>query len=421
MNLPINPQIDRRDSMPDSLERLRPWRKYLFGGAALALLLGGFWYVTHNGADGPRRRDLAAPVTVAPVQQRNMAVIEHTIGTVVANSTVAVTARVTGQLQSANFKEGDLVKTGDLLFQIDPRPYQAALDQALATQARDEAQLENAQNDARRYAELFSQNAISTQQRDLALATAKALAATVAADKAATETARLNLEYTRIRSPVNGKTGPILVQPGNMITASSSVSAASLVTINEIQPVKVSFSLPQADLPRIQAMARRHSLVATISLHDLGGQDLQAPVDFIGNAVNNTSGTIELRVNFPNADSSLVPGQLVDVTVALSEIPGAIVVPREAVNTGPDSQYVYIVSPEGTAEQRPVKVLFDDGVNDAIAGNVKAGERVITEGQLRVVPGAKVSVAHARRSAAADAAPRRKSGGRRRGAGTESL
>jgi multidrug efflux system membrane fusion protein len=375
-------------------------------------VLGGFWYVTHMDSGDPRRRTLAVPVKVAPVRQRDMGVIEHTIGSVMANSTVAITARVTGQLQSAHFKEGDLVKVGDLLFQIDPRPYQAALDQALATQARDQAQLENAQNDARRYTALFAQNAISTQQRDQALATAKALEASVAADKAAAETARLNLEYTRIRSPVNGKTGPILVQPGNMITASSSVGASSLVTINEIQPVKISFSLPQADLPRIQAMARKRGLVATINLHDMGGEDLQAPVDFIGNAVNNTSGTIELRANFPNADSALVPGQLVDVTVALSEIPRAIVVPREAVNTGPDGQYVYIVTADGIAEQRMVKLLFDDGTDDAILGAVKAGEKVIVDGQLRVVPGAKVSMAHSREAAI----PQRKNAasGRRR-------
>jgi multidrug efflux system membrane fusion protein len=421
MNLQIKPQIEQGEIVPEPLSELRPMRKYLFGGLALALVLGGFWYVTHMGPSGPRRRELAAPVKVATAQRRDMVVIEHTIGTVIANSTVAVTARVTGQLQTAHFKEGDLVKTGDLLFQIDPRPYQASLDQTIATQAHDQAQLENAQNDARRYGALFDQNAISTQQRDLALANAKALEATVAADKAATEMARLNLEYTRIRSPVNGKTGPILVQPGNMITASSSVGASSLVTINEIQPIKVSFSLPQADLPRIQAMAKAKGLAATVNLHDVGGEDLKAPVDFIGNAVNNSSGTIELRANFANTDSSLVPGQLVDVTVALSEIANAVVVPREAVNTGPDGQYVYAVTPEGVAEQRVVKVLFDDTVNDAITGDIRDGERVIIDGQLRVTPGAKVHVLGSRTAALGAAATPGNSKHRRGAGGTDSL
>jgi multidrug efflux system membrane fusion protein len=371
---------------------------------AIVLVLGGFWYATHMTGGGSHRLASAAPVRVATAERRDMAVIERTIGTVVANSNVSITARVTGQLQTANFKEGDLVKSGDLLFQIDPRPYQAALEQALATQARDQAQMENAQSDARRYSELFAQNAISTQQRDLALSSAKALAATVAADKAAADMARLNLEYTRIRSPVNGKTGPMLIQPGNMVTASASVGASTLVTITEIQPVKISFALPQADLPRIQAMAHSHGLTATINLHDAGGADLHAPVDFISNAVTNTSGTIELRANFPNTDSSLVPGQLVDVVVALSQIPGAIVVPRDAVNTGPDGQFVYVVTPEGIAEQREVKVLFDDTVDDAIQGNVKDGDTVIIEGQLRVIPGAKVTIAHPRASAGASGA-----------------
>jgi multidrug efflux system membrane fusion protein len=399
MNFQVNPRLDNTDLRPGRLDELRPARKYIIGGVAIALVLGGFWYVTHMSGGGARRLASAAPVRVATAERRDMAVIERTIGTVVANSNVSITARVTGQLQTANFKEGDLVKSGDLLFQIDPRPYQAALEQALATQARDQAQMENAQSDARRYSELFAQNAISTQQRDLAQSSAKALAATVAADKAAADMARLNLEYTRIRAPVNGKTGPILIQPGNMVTASASVGASTLVTITEIQPVKISFALPQADLPRIQTMAQTHGLTATISLHEAGGKDLVAPVDFISNAVTNTSGTIELRANFANADSSLVPGQLVDVVVALSQIPHAIVVPREAVNTGPDGQFVYVVTPEGIADQREVKVLFDDTVDDAIQGDVKDGDMVIIEGQLRVIPGAKVTVAHPRTGA----------------------
>lgn len=367
-------------------------RKYLIGGAALVVALGGFWLATHDGGGPPQRRITAAPVRVAAVEQRDMQVIERTIGTVVANASVAVTARVQGQLMKAHFKEGDIVKAGELLFEIDPRPYQAALAQALAQQARDQAQLENANNDARRYADLFRQNAISVQQRDVSAASAKALAATVEADKAQVAMARLNLEYSRIRAPVTGKTGPILIQPGNLVTPSSSVGASSLVTINEIQPVKISLSLPQSDLPRIQETARSKGLRVTINLRDGGGgENISAPVDFIGNAVNNTTGTIELRATYPNPDSALIPGQLVDVVVGLSEIPDALVVPREAINTGPAGQFVYAVR-ESTAQQVPVKVLFDDTVNAAVQGAVKRGETVIVDGQLRVIPGAKVNV-----------------------------
>ena len=360
-------------------------RTYVIGGMALVLALGGWWYFTHASPPAPKR-NLAAPVKVAPVEVRNMAVIERTIGTVLANSTVSVNARIQGQMTKAFFKEGQMVKTGDPLFQIDPRPYQATYDNALASMATAKAK-------ADRYARLKAQNAIAGQEFD------DAQAAYLEA-KATTESARLNLEFTTIRAPVNGKTGPMLIQPGNMVAASTaSTSATPLVTLNEIQPVKISLSLPQSDLPRIQQMQRTKGLTVTVALHDAGGAaDIQVPVNFISNAVTGATGTIELRATYPNADMALVPGQLVDVVVALSEIPNATLVPREAVNTGPDGQFVYAVK-DGTAQQVPVKVLFDDSVYDAVSGTLHKGEQVITDGQLRVIPGAKVSITGAKRQA----------------------
>jgi len=380
MNLQINPLPPSTGlHAPDGDEPARR-RKFLVGGGlALVLALGGFWYLTHETAPKPKR-NLAAPVHVAAVQQRTMAVIERTIGTVVANSTVSVNARVQGQLVKAFFKEGQMVKTGDPLFQIDPRPYQATYDNAMAS-------LASAKAKADRYTRLKAQNAIAGQDFDDAQAT-------FLEAKANAEMARLNLDFTLIRSPVNGKTGPMLIQPGNMVAASTaSTSATPLVTINEIQPVKISLSLPQSDLPRIQEMARTRGLTITMNMHDAGGgDDRTAAVDFISNSVTNNTGTIELRASYPNQDLALVPGQLVDVTVALSEIPHALIVPREAVNTGPDGQFVYTVTNEGTARQVPVKVLFDDGADDAVQGLLKVGERVIVDGQLRVIPGAKVNI-----------------------------
>ena len=358
----------------------RSWRAPVIGGTVLALLLGGYWYHSHESAPRPAGRAAgAAPVRVAPAERRDMAVIERTIGTVVANSTVQITARVQGQLQSAYFKEGQLVKKNQLLFQIDPRPYQAAYDNAAAT-------LENARVTAERSANLLKQNAIAAQSND------NAQSAFLQA-KANLEAARLNLEFTRITSPVTGKTGAILVQPGNLVTASASVGASALVNITEIQPIKVSFSLPQADLPRIQTRARMPGgLTAQVKLHDIGGQDLSAPVDFINNAVAGTSGTIELRASFANADTALVPGQLVDVVVELASLPQALVVPRDALNNGPDGQFVYVVTPDMTATQHPVKMLFDDGSFAAISSDLHEGDRVITNGQLRVLPGGKVAI-----------------------------
>ena len=408
LQTPLTRDDDRDDDAPAGRGRL-----YVMGGVALALVLGGFWYFTHDSAP-KARRNLAAPVKVGSVDVRNMSVIEHTIGTVLANSTVSVNARIQGQMIKAFFAEGQIVKAGDPLFLIDPRPYQAALAQAIANQAHDQAQLTGAEQQTKRYDALIKENAIAPSVFEAALGNSRALAASVTADKAAVDMARLNLEFTTIRSPVNGKTGPMLIQPGNMVAASTaSTSATPLVTVNEIQPVKISLSLPQSDLPRIQQMQRTRGLTITISMHDAGGgKDIQVPVNFISNAVTNNTGTIELRASYPNTDMALVPGQLVDVTVALAEIPNATLVPREAINTGPDGLFVYAVR-EGTAQQVPVKLLFDDGVNDAVSGPLHKGEQVIVDGQLRVVPGAKVSISGAKRAAGVGGKGQMTSGRRR--------
>ena len=399
MNVQVAP-LQTPPSRDDDLDEDRGShaRTYVIGAVALALVLGGFWYFTHTAAP-PQRRAGVAPVKVGTVDIGSMPVVERTIGTVMANSTVQVNARVQGQMLQAFFKEGQMVKVGDPLFEIDPRPYKAIHDNALASMATTQAKAE-------RYAHLKEQNAIAPQEYE------DAQAAYLQA-KANAEAARLNLEYTTIKAPINGKTGPILIQPGNMVSASTaSTNATPLVTINEIQPVKISLALSQSDLPRIQAMQAKHGLNILISMHDAGGTDIQVPVNFIGNAVNSTTGTIELRASYPNPDMALVPGQLVDVTVALAEIPNATLVPREAVNTGPDGQFVYAVK-DGRAEQVPVKVQFDDGVNDAVLGDLRKGELVVTEGQLRVLPGAKVNITGTRKRAGADGKGPMTSGRRR--------
>jgi membrane fusion protein, multidrug efflux system len=382
MNLQVTPQPalnKTATNRPAQRTSLTGAARFLIGLVLVAALMTGFYFYTHLGdATGGRRGAQAAPVKVAVAEERDMPVVERTIGTVVANSTVSVTARVQGLLLTANFREGQLVKKGDLLFQIDPGPYQAAYDSALAA-------LAGAKTNADRSANLLKQNAIAPQINDNAQST-------YLQAKANAEAARLNLEFTTIRSPIDGKTGPMLIQPGNVIlVAGITATVAPLVTITQIQPVKISFSLSQADLPRIQARARSGALRARVLLHDMGGEDLVAPVDFISNTVNPTSGTIELRATFANADSALVPGQLVDVVVELANIPHAVVVPREAVNIGPNGDFVYTAN-DKIAIEEPVKVLFDDSTNMAIQGHVKAGDNVITDGQLRVQPGAKVSV-----------------------------
>lgn len=381
------------------------WKVWWASAVALGAVLGGYWYFNAAGDSNAPKANNAAPVRVAKIERRDMAVIERSLGTVVANTLVQVTARVQGTLDRANFKEGQFVHKGDLLFQIDPRPFQVTLAQVQANYRRDQAQLENATRDKQRYDALSAQGAISTQQRDTSTTNASVLDATVAADKAAVDMAALNLSYTQIRSPVDGKTGPVLIQPGNMISGSGG-NGTALVTIAEVRPVKVSFTLSQAELPRIQARQRKGEIVAMLDARDAVGHPLSAPVDFVSNVVSNQSGTIELRATFPNADLALVPGQLANVTVQLDDIHNALVIPRDGVNDGPTGPYVFLVRKD-KAVQVAVTVLFDDGTNAAIAGKVNPGDDVIIEGQLRVVPDGKVHVLAARGATDGSASPTR--------------
>jgi len=380
---------DTVQGFPATLRRYtsEPRTRLLLGiGGIVALLLIAAALGVFSGRSKPQLPPPA--VNVAQAGERHVVIKEQTIGTILANATVQLTAQVEGRLLSAEFKEGQIVHRGDILFRIDPRPFQAQLQQAAATLGRDRAQLVSAQNNKKRYATLIAQGAASAQQRDEAAATANALAATVKADEAMVALANLNLGYTVIRSPIDGKTGPILVQPGNLVSAQS---AAPLVVITQFQPVKVSFSLPQVDLPRLQAQAAKQRLFATVQVHG-ATTSRTAEVDFTSNAVDDKTGTIELRATFANADGVLVPGQLVDVAVALSEIPKAVVVPSNAVNQGPTGRYVYVVDRDHNAQMLPVTVLNDDGQTAAISGKLKKGDIVITDGQMQVAPGKPVDI-----------------------------
>lgn len=327
-----------------------------------------------------------APVTVAAVEKRDITASEHTVGTVVSEASVSVTARVGGQIVAVGFKEGQMVHKGDLLFRLDPRPLKAALDQAEATQAKDRATQISTQRDLTRYRALAAQNAVSAQTLDQAEASAKAAAATVRADIAATDTARLNLEYAEIRSPVDGKTGAIAVQIGNLVIANTTTT---LVTVTQISPIRISFALPQERIARIQRQMKSGKLTSQISVE--GEKPITAPVDFIGNEVSATTGTIELRASYANTDARLVPGQMVQVDVALQSLPGALVVPHNAINLGPDHNYVFVVV-NGKARIVPVTVQSDDGKVAAVDGRLKPGDLVITDGQLRAEEGKAVRI-----------------------------
>ena len=399
---------------PAAAKRQNPWiRRSLL--AILAVGVGGYFAsdperlqsviqsVTGSNAAPQAGRvargaGAAPPVRVASAQVQDVAVTVRTIGTVLANSVVTVKSQVDGPLLSAAFKEGQMVKKGDLLFQIDPAPFEAALRQAQAQVERDKAQLASAQADADRAVMLSQRGIVSDQQRDQLVASAKALVATVAADTAAVERSQLNLDYTVIRSPVNGKTGPMLVYAGNQVHASD---ASGLVTINEIQPVKISFNLPQGDLPQLQDRMSEGKLIAGVTARNditagsavnASGGEIPIKVDFVGNTVDDKTGTIELRATFDNPDLRLVPGELVDVSVRLATLSQTVTVPREGVNIGQNGNYVFVVDAQNQAQMRPVTVLYQDQVIAALGSGVKPGDRVITDGQLRVTPGIKVLV-----------------------------
>ena len=384
--------------------------------AVLALGLGGYLaanpdvlqkITAFGGAQqaGPGRggAQQAPPVRVAVSGTSDVPVAVRTIGTVLANSTVLVKSQVDGPLLSAMFREGQMVKRGDLLFRIDPAPFEAALRQAQATVQRDEAQLASAKADADRAVMLADRGIVSAQQRDQLVATAKALAASVAADQAAVDRSQLNLGYTTIRSPIDGKTGPYIVHPGNQVHANDQ---AGLVTITQIQPVKISFDLPQGDLPQLQDRMAEDQLIASVMIRGdvavaaataADGPDDSIPVkvDFIGNAVDDKTGTIELRATFQNPDLRLVPGELVDVSVNLETLKQVVTVPRDAVNVGQDGNYVYVVDNAMKAQVKPVRVLYQDQAIAALGSGLAAGERVVTDGQLRLTPGIGVAITQA--------------------------
>jgi membrane fusion protein, multidrug efflux system len=382
MNMLVTDTVDTLPSahptLPDRIRGLSTRLRLILGVLAVLLLAAVAWAIFAPSA-APKKKPVP-PVIVHTATQADIKVVEHTIGTIISPATVQITAQVQGQLIKSYFTEGQMVQQGQLLFQIDPKPYQAALDSAMATMADDKAK-------ADRYAKLLAANAVSPQDAD------DARAGYLTA-KAAAETARINLGYTKIYSPIEGKTGPIMIQPGNQVMASAgaasgavaaSTGATTLVTVTQLHPIKVSFALPQSDLPRIQARMASHDLTV-----DLGNKHT-APVDFVSNQVNPQTGTIELRATFPNIDNALVPGQLLDTGVVLDVIKGATVVPHDAVNAGLDSSYVYVVR-DGNAVMVKVKVLNDNGTVAAVQGALKPGEKVITDGQMRVVAGKPVTI-----------------------------
>jgi multidrug efflux system membrane fusion protein len=329
------------------------------------------------------------PVSVATAVQKSMPLTIQGIGTVIAASTVAVRAQITGELTSVLFKEGEDVQQGQVLVTLDKRPLEAALQQAQAQLDKDTAQAANARAQATRYQDLQKRGIATVEQVDAMTTQAAALDATVASDKANVEAARVQLQYATISAPMTGRTGLLQVHPGNLVKAQDT---NPIVTINKITPVYVSFSVPEAQLPLLKRyMAQQSTLPVTAIAPTDTGTPSAGRVNFIDNAVDSTTGTIKVKGTFPNEDRRLWPGQFVNVTVTLSSEPNAVVVPSAAVQNGQQGQYVYVVTPDQKAEMRPVTVSRTVGDDSVIASGVKGGETVVTDGHLRLVPGSRVS------------------------------
>jgi membrane fusion protein, multidrug efflux system len=360
------------------------------------------------------------PVVTAKVQSKSVPVTIPAVGTAEPLSTVQIRAQVTGQLSAVNFAEGQEVKKGQLLFTIDPRPFDAALAQAQAVLARDTATQQNAQQQAARYEDLFKRGLIPRDQYETQRASNQSLQATLEADRAAVDNARLNLNYTRIMAPMTGRTGALGVHTGDLVRANDTTP---MVVINQVSPIYVTFSVPGryvGDIRRFQAQkplvvkAQGQSplppgaqapppqvLTPSLAQQVSPGQGATAPVpagvvetgrvSFIDNSVDASTGTIKLKATFDNTDQGLWPGLFVQVTLHLTNDQNAIVVPAAAVQPSASGQYVYVVKPDRTAEVRPVTVARQQGEEMIIASGLSAGEEVVTDGQLRLTPGAQVS------------------------------
>ena len=340
-------------------------------------------------SQGQSGRSGAVPVTVATVIQKNMPVQLAATGTVEAYATVSIRAQVGGVITKVSFTQGQDVKQGDPLFTIDARPLEAALKQAEANLQRDTAQLQNSREQARRYAELVKKQYVSQEQFDQIKTTADALESVVDADKAAVENAKVQLSYCYIFAPVDGRTGSLLVNQGNLVRTND---ATPLVVINQVNPIYVTFSLPEGNLPEIKARMAQATLKVLAILPQSPDNPEQGILTFVDNAVDATTGTIKFRGTFANAGRRLWPGQFVKVLLNLTEQPNAVVIPFQAIQSGQDKQLVFVVKPDRTVEVRPVVVSRTLNGEAVVDKGLKPGETIVTDGQFLLSAGSRVQI-----------------------------
>jgi multidrug efflux system membrane fusion protein len=374
--------------------------KRLLMGTALVVVLAAAGAATYLSKDsrakpppakGPGKGGGIVPVLVVPAEQQTLPVTVQAIGNVEAFTSVALKARIDGQIVAVNFQEGKEVRKGDILFRIDPRPLEAALKQSEAQALRDMASRDQAASQERRYQELLDKNFVSKEAYAQFRTNAATAEATSRASQAMVENAKLNLDYTVIRSPIDGFVGRALLQAGNMVKANDTLS---LVVINQVKPVYVNFAVPEPQLPVIRDLMKKSPLTVEVTAPGNDKPLAAGRIAFLDNAVDQTTGTIKVRAVFDNADVSLWPGQFVNVRVKLYDQENATVVQSRALQTGPMGQFVYVIKPDMTAEVRKVTVLRTQGDISVLAdGGLAKGEKVVVRGALRLAPGSKVTIA----------------------------
>jgi multidrug efflux system membrane fusion protein len=362
-----------------------PWSRYpvvLFLATSSALVSG---CAKQEAARPPHT---AVPVIVTNVARKSVPIQVSAIGNVEAYSTVSIKAQVPGELLGVHFKEGDSVHKGQLLLTIDPRPYQAALAQAQAALARDEALAVNNRAQAQRYAKLLEAGIVAHQEAESFTSAADASDAVVKADEAAIQTAQINFEFCQIYSPIDGRTGYLMLKPGNLVK----VADVPIVVINQVSPIFVNFTVPQQVLPDIRKFMAQGTLLVTATLPNDSGPDEHGTLTFVDNAVDPTTGTIHLRATFANSQNRLWPGLYVNILLTLSKEANATVVPTHAIVPGQKGPFVYVVKTDSTVEARPVVSSRTVEGESVIEKGLEVGETIVTEGQVSLVRGTKVEI-----------------------------
>jgi len=368
-------------------------QKKVFSGIFLLAVLAVAAFIVFQANRGSRadtqKGPPAVPVTAAPVVTKTVPVRLSAIGNVEPYTTVALKARVDGQIVSVRFKEGEEVRQGAILFEIDPRPFAAALKQSQANLLKDQALLDRANQQEARYKDLLAKNFISADAYEQVRTNAETAKATVAGDEAAIENAKLSLEYCTIRAPVTGYAGRIQIQQGNLVKANDT---NALVTINQIVPVYASFSVPEQNVADIRKYQADGELRVQATFTNAAHAPIAGKLSFLDNSADMTTGTIKLKAEFANTDKALWPGQFVNVVLTLYDQKDAIVAPSAAVQNGPNGQYVFVVKSDLTAELRSIKIARAEGDDTVVASGLKPGEQVVTVGQVRLAPGTRVSL-----------------------------